>query len=340
MLMMSLVLHGAVLMLPIPSDLDKPKPPKKQEQVKITQLPRTRSSPKLSPQSSQKPNPQPSPQPSQSTRSNEVTPPEFLPELTTQLSPQLSESIRLNEQTLPESSAKPNPQPSREPSESTRLNEQTLPESSLKPNPQPSPEPSESTRLNEQTLPEFSSKPNPQPSPEPSESTRLNEQTLPEFSSKPNPQPSPEPSESTPPEPKQQSANPLISQANPEQNPTSQPNKDADQVQTAQQKEMTNILQTISVASSKELPPDIKSQLRDGIYKSLGTFKGKTPKQLGDDFSHALSNKGYKVFDAIPLEKDGFYYPVSKGTFTGYIQLVPSSDGTGTAIILLDKLSQ
>ena len=260
--MMSLVLHGAVLMLPIPSNLDKPKPPKKQEQVKITQLPRTRPSSKLSPQSSSKPNPQPSSQPSQSTRSNEATPPEFFPELTTQLSPQLSES------------------------------------------------------------------------------TRLNEQTLPEFSSKPNPQPSPEPSESTPPEPKQQSANPLISQANPEQNPTSQPNKDADQVQTAQQKEMTNILQTISVASSKELPPDIKSQLRDGIYKSLGTFKGKTPKQLGDDFSHALSNKGYKVFDAIPLEKDGFYYPVSKGTFTGYIQLVPSSDGTGTAIILLDKLSQ
>jgi hypothetical protein len=313
MLMMSLVLHGAVLMLPIPSDLDKPKPPKKQEQVKITQLPRTRSSPKLSPQSSSKPNPQSTPEPSQSTRSNEVTPPEFLPELTTQLSPQLSESTRLNELTLPESSAEPNPQPS--------------------------PEPSESTRLNEQTLPESSGKPNPQPSPEPSESTRLNEQTLPESSGKPNPQPSPEPSESTPPEPKQQSANPLISQANPEQNPTSQPNKDADQLQTAQQKEMTNILQTISVASSKELPSDIKSKLGDGNYITLGIFPEKTPKQLGEDFRNGLSNKGYEVSKAISLGEGGFFYGVKKDIFTGQIQLIPILDGTGTAIILLDKLS-
>jgi len=287
MLMMSLVLHGAVLMLPIPSDLDKPKPPKKQEQVKITQLPRTRSSPKLSPQSSSKPNPQSTPEPSQSTRSNEVTPPEFLPELTTQLSPQLSESTRLNELTLPESSAEPNPQPS----------------------------------------------------PEPSESTRLNEQTLPESSGKPNPQPSPEPSESTPPEPKQQSANPLISQANPEQNPTSQPNKDADQLQTAQQKEMTNILQTISVASSKELPSDIKSKLGDGNYITLGIFPEKTPKQLGEDFRNGLSNKGYEVSKAISLGEGGFFYGVKKDIFTGQIQLIPILDGTGTAIILLDKLS-
>jgi hypothetical protein len=274
-------------MLPIPSDLDKPKPPKKQEQVKITQLPRTRSSPKLSPQSSSKPNPQSTPEPSQSTRSNEVTPPEFLPELTTQLSPQLSESTRLNELTLPESSAEPNPQPS----------------------------------------------------PEPSESTRLNEQTLPESSGKPNPQPSPEPSESTPPEPKQQSANPLISQANPEQNPTSQPNKDADQLQTAQQKEMTNILQTISVASSKELPSDIKSKLGDGNYITLGIFPEKTPKQLGEDFRNGLSNKGYEVSKAISLGEGGFFYGVKKDIFTGQIQLIPILDGTGTAIILLDKLS-
>ena len=261
MLMMSLVLHGAVLMLPIPSDLDKPKPPKKQEQVKITQLPRTRSSPKLSPQSSSKPNPQSTPEPSQSTRSNEATPPDFLPELTTQLSPQLSESTRLNEQTLPESSGKPNPQPS------------------------------------------------------------------------------PEPSESTPPEPKQQSANPLISQANPEQNPTSQPNKDADQLQTAQQKEMTNILQTISVASSKELPSDIKSKLGDGNYITLGIFPEKTPKQLGEDFRNGLSNKGYEVSKAISLGEGGFFYGVKKDIFTGQIQLIPILDGTGTAIILLDKLS-
>jgi hypothetical protein len=194
MLMMSLVLHGAVLMLPIPSDLDKPKPPKKQEQVKITQLPTTRSSPKLSPQSSSKPNPQPSPQPSQSTRSNEATPPEF------------------------------------------------------------------------------PSKPNPQLSPQLSESTRLNEPTLPESLWKPNPQASPQPSESTPPEPKQQSANPIISQANPKQNPTSQPKPEESELSRGKPApEESDQLQPSNPAPNTETNPD-DTKANDPLKDFLNNF--------------------------------------------------------------------
>ncbi|HBE20367.1 MAG TPA: hypothetical protein DDW51_22855 [Cyanobacteria bacterium UBA11367] len=54
-------------MLPAPFDLDKSKPPKKQEIVKITKLPATtNSSSQVSPQFSPKPTPESSPQPSKS----------------------------------------------------------------------------------------------------------------------------------------------------------------------------------------------------------------------------------------------------------------------------------
>ena len=394
MLMMSLVLHGAVLMLPIPSDLDKPKPPKKQEQVKITQLPTTRSSPKLSPQSSSKPNPQPSPQPSQSTRSNEATTPEFLPELTPQLNPQLSGSTRLNELTLPEFSAKPNP----------------LPEFSAKPNPQPSPQPSESTppEPKQQSANPIISQGNLTPNPI--------SQPPPEGSDKfQPPKPAPNPDDTKANDPLKDFLNNFPFPENANVGSLGVLSKDADEsarnvkqplervikyygkelpvreystltspmeddadlkiyqvykgsvsqylhliskeedtiiflsekkisrtdlanleVETAQQREFKDILrQTISVASTKELPSEIKSQLGDGKYIILGIFPGENPKQIGDDFINALRKKEYQVF---PFGKE-LYYGVKKDTFTGYIQLIPSSDGTGTAIILLDKIS-
>ena len=65
--LISLALHGVVLMLPAPFDLDKPKPPKKEETVKITKLPATaNSSSQVSPQSSPKPTPESFPQQNQS----------------------------------------------------------------------------------------------------------------------------------------------------------------------------------------------------------------------------------------------------------------------------------
>ena len=386
MLMMSLVLHGAVLMLPIPSDLDKPKPPKKQEQVKITQLPTTRSSPKLSPQSSQKPNPQPSFQPSQSTRSNEATTPEFLPELTPQLNPQLSGSTRLNELTLPESSAKPNPQPSPESSESTfpepkqQSPDPIISQANLTPNPIFQPPPEESDKLqprkpapnpddpkaNDPLKDFLNNFPFPEntkvgslgllPSKDADESARNVKQPLevvikyygeelPARKYSPLASPLEDDTELKVYQVSKGGASQYLHLISKEEDTiiflsgkklsrTDLANLEGE---TAQQRELKDILrQTISGASNKELPSDIKSKLRDGKYIILGIFPGENPKQIGDDFIDALRKKEYQVF---PFGKE-LYYGVKKDTFTGYIQLIPSSDGTGTAIILLDKLSQ
>jgi len=392
MLMMSLVLHGAVLMLPIPSNLDKPKPPKKQEQVKITQLPRTRPSSKLSPQSSSKPNPQPSSQPSQSTRSNEATPPEFFPELTTQLSPQLSESTRLNELTLPESSAKPNPQPSPESSESTPAEPK---QQSANPTPnsisQPKPEESDPSNFKSPQSPPSNPAPNtetnaddpkandplkdflnnfPFPqnakagslgvlSKDAEESARNVKQPLegvikyygkelPARKYSPLASPIEDDTDLKVYQVYKGSASQYLHLISKEENTIiflsekklSRTDLANLKVETAQQRELKDILrQTFSVASKKELPSDIKSKLGDGKYITLGILPGKTPQQLGQDFMNQdfvneLKKKKYQL-----SRKNEFVYGVEKDTFRGFIQLIPSSDGTETAIILWEQIS-
>jgi hypothetical protein len=111
-------------------------------------------------------------------------------------------------------------------------------------------------------------------------------------------------------------------------------------VETAQQRELKDILrQTISVASKKELPSDIKSKLGDEKYITLGILPGKTPQQLGQDFINQdfvneLKKKNYQL-----SRKNELVYGVEKDTFRGFIQLIPSSDGTETAIILWEQIS-
>jgi len=392
MLMMSLVLHGAVLMLPIPSDLDKPKPPKKQEQVKITQLPRTRSSPKLSPESSSKPNPQPTPEPSQSTRSNEATPPDFLPELTTQLSPQLSESIRLNELTLPESSAEPNPQPSPEPSESTPPEpKQQSANPTLNSTSQPKPEESDSSNSKSSQSPPSNPAPNTETN---ADDPKANDPLKDFLNNFPFPENANVGSLGVLSKDAEESARnvkqPLEGVIkyygkelpNRKYSPLASPIEDDTdlkvyqvykgsdsqylhliskeestiiflsekklsrtdlanlEVETAQQREFKDILrQTMSIASTKELTSDIKNKIESGKYTTLGIYPGKTPQQLGEEFTSALRKKEYQVSPPSSLDKAGILIWAKKDTFMGGIQLTPSEDGTGTAIIILDKLS-
>jgi hypothetical protein len=112
------------------------------------------------------------------------------------------------------------------------------------------------------------------------------------------------------------------------------------EVETAQQREFKDILrQTISVASTKELTSDIESKLAGGKYITLGIFPGKTPQQLGEEFKIALEKKKYQVKPPQDIDKAGILIWAKKDTFIGSIQLTPSEDGTGTAIIILDKLS-
>ena len=196
MLMISLVLHGVVLMLPMPSDREKPEPPKKEVRIKIAQLPATRPSLKTSPQSSSKPNPQSTPQPSLSTPPDRPTRPEPvttrqepivsllpLPESSSPLQQQSKYKKEEPQQQLTEqprrslSTEQPRRSEStKKPTLSQSTKEPTLSQSTKQPTPSPSteqPTPSPST---EQPTPSPSTE-QPTPSPSTEEAKVNNEAT-------------------------------------------------------------------------------------------------------------------------------------------------------------------
>ncbi|HBL12514.1 MAG TPA: hypothetical protein DD379_14140 [Cyanobacteria bacterium UBA11162] len=109
---------------------------------------------------------------------------------------------------------------------------------------------------------------------------------------------------------------------------------------TEEEREFKNIIrQVIEVASTKELTSDITSKLAGGKYNDFGIFPGKRPAQIGSDLNRALSNSEFRVDNPIDLRQNGLIYPVSKNSFKGFIQLIPTQDGSGTAIISLDDFS-
>ena len=171
MLMISLVLHGVVLMLPISSGPEMSKAHRKGEAVKITQLPTTRPSSKLPAQSASKPNPQPSPQLSRSTAPNQPTRPEPSSEPNLQLSPQLSPSTAPNQLTRPKPMTTrqewaASPLPIREPSSPSQQQpkfKKEEPQQQLTEQPRRSP----STKQPAQSL---------QPNPQPAQSSQSNQQ--------------------------------------------------------------------------------------------------------------------------------------------------------------------
>jgi hypothetical protein len=403
MLMISLALHGVVLMLPISSDLGQSKSAKQYKSVKITQLPTNRRSAKPSSQSLSKPNPQPSSKPSPSTRLNPPT----RSESSWEPSPQPSESTRFDSPARPESSSKPNPQARTQRSQSTRskpkqpLANPIISQSKPKPNSQPeasvpASDQSESSKSNSSLL---------APSNVATDTnTGTGTTTNAEQSNVKDPL---QDFLSNFPFPKDVSAGSLgvlpqgtdasarnIKQPlgqvlkyygkelpNRQYSPLASPlTDDADlkiyqvskgdvsqylhliskgedtviflsaqqlarkdlanlEIETAEEREFKATLrQTIAMTSTKELTSDIKSKLGDGKYSDFGIFPGKTPAQLGSEFKSALSGKGFDVGnDPINLGADGLIYSVKKNDFVGHIQLIPTQDGSGTAIIGLDK---
>lgn len=403
MLMISLVLHGVVLMLPISSDLGQPKSAKPYKSVKITQLPTNRRSAKPSSQSSSKPNSLPSSQPSPSTRLNPPT----RSQSSWEPSPQPSESTRLDSPMFPDSSSKSNPEPRTQRSQSTRskpkqpsanpIISQAKPKLNSQPETsQPASGQSELSKLKSSPLPPsnvatdtntgtgtttnaeqsnvkdplqdfLSNFPFPKDAnagslgilPQGSDTSARNiKQPLGQLikyygKELPNRQYSP-------------LASPLTDEADLKVYQVSKGNvsqylhlisKGEDtviflssqqlarkdlanlEVETAEEREFKATLrQTIAMTSTKELTSDIKSKLGDGKYSDFGIFPGKTPAQLGSEFKSALSSKGFDVgTDPINLGTDGLIYSVKKNNFTGFIQLIPTQDSSGTAIIGLDK---
>ncbi len=197
--MVSLAVHGVVLMLPVSSNLnlEKSKSAQQYKQVKLTQLPSTRSSPNPSSQVSSKLNPQPTPQPSQSTSSNLPVP------LPSSWQSNLQPMPQLNEPTFPNLPASPPPMMTRQqPSElsvpirepSSQLQQQFKPqESQQQPTEQPklSSSPQEPTQSPSIKQPTQSSQPNPELIQSPSTKQPIQ-------SSQPNPEPTQSPSTKQP----------------------------------------------------------------------------------------------------------------------------------------------
>lgn len=99
------------------------------------------------------------------------------------------------------------------------------------------------------------------------------------------------------------------------------------------------IRQVVEVASTKELTPDIINKLGDGKYNDFGIFPGRSPAQLGSELNRELSNKEFRVLKLTESREDGLIYAVIKNSFKGCIQLIPTEDGSGTAIISLDDFN-
>lgn len=104
----------------------------------------------------------------------------------------------------------------------------------------------------------------------------------------------------------------------------------------AEERELRNILEQIIVAGehTKELNTEIKQVLAEGVdgkYNYLGTVYERDREQLSSQFVSQLTEKKFTV---IPLTDDGLYYSLEKNDFKGFIQLIPTQ--SGLAIISLE----
>lgn len=190
-LMISLVLHGVMLMLPISSNLNlqASKSPKQYKQVKLTQLPTTRPSPTSSSPVPSKLNPQPSPQSSQFTPSDLPNPLQSPWQPNFQPSPSLNQSVLPNQPTssvpittrqqLPESSAPIRESTTRSPQQPKKEETQQQPLEQ----PKRSPTPQEPTPVSQPT-PKLTQSPQPNLTP-----TQLPAPTNPTPVSQPTPEP-------------------------------------------------------------------------------------------------------------------------------------------------------
>ena len=321
MLMISLVLHGVVLMLPISSDLrvEQPKTSKQYKQVKLAQLPTTRPSPISSPQSSAKPNPQPS----QSTPAKLPTRPQSSWELNPQPSAQRSQSTPLDSPTRPkpitirrQSAESPvSIRKSSSRSEQQPKNEEEQQPSPQQPTPSPSPQ-----------------QPTPSPSPQ-------------------QPTPSPSPQQPSPsPSPQQPTPSPSTDNANPSNEEGSY---SALLNQNQNQLFFKAAIEQVKYKFSEEKLKQFQAELDINKLSKADKFKDATGKpdarfdfrqkaisplstqDIVSALEEQLKTQNFS-FDKIGTYGDGPIYEVKKGGFKRYLILAPGKDETGdiTAIIV------
>ncbi|MEQ9000480.1 MAG: hypothetical protein RID53_28745 [Coleofasciculus sp. B1-GNL1-01] len=111
--------------------------------------------------------------------------------------------------------------------------------------------------------------------------------------------------------------------------------------ETAEERELKETVEQIIIAGKyeKELSEGVKKKLGDGKYNHLGTVYEKATEQLGDQIESKIKEKGFKVPQVFPLGEEGIIYSVEKNDFKGFIQLIPTQDESGTAVISLDDFS-
>ena len=322
MLMISLLLHGVLLMLPIPSEQEKPKLPRKEARVKITQLPTPVPSPTPSPQSSSKPNPQPS--------------------------SQLSQSTRLYQPTRPEFSSERNPQPSFLPSQSTRLYQPTRPErmttrqesaASLLPLGESSSQSQQQSKSKKEepqqqsteqpTRSESTKEPTPSPSTE--------QPTRSESTKEPTPSPSteqPTPSQSME-EPTEDSYSNILSK---NEIPTSfvaalaqvkHKYSEEDKLKQFKTEQDINKLTEADKFKDAKGNPDSRFKFSDKAVLSL------TTEEIFSALETQLRSLEFRI-NRIGLYGDGPLYEVTKADFKRYLILAPGTDEQGsiTAIVV------
>jgi len=108
------------------------------------------------------------------------------------------------------------------------------------------------------------------------------------------------------------------------------------EAEKAEERELRNILEQIIVAGeyTKELNRETQQVLAEGVdgkYNYLGTVYERDREQLSSQFVSQLKEKEFTV---MPLTNDGLYYSVEKNDFKGFIQLIPTQ--SGLAIISLE----
>jgi hypothetical protein len=318
MLMISLLLHGVLLMLPIPSEQEKPKLPRKEARVKITQLPTPVPSPKSSPQSSSKPNPQPSSQLSQSTRLYQPTRPEFSSELNPQPSFLPSQSTRLYQPTRPErmttgqesaafplllgesrSQSQQQSKSKKEEPQQQSTEQPTRSESTKEPTPSPS---------TEQSTPPPSAK-EPTPSPPTEQPTRNNGATGDSYSEKFN-----------------QNQNQLFFEAVLEQ--VKRKYSEDDKLKQFKTEQDINKLTEADKFKDAKGNPDSRFKFTDKAVLSL------TTQEIFSALEAKLSSLEFRI-NKIGIYGGAPLYEVTKADFKRYLILAPGTDEQGSITVIV-----
>lgn len=357
MLLISLVLHGIVLILPVPSTWEKSEP---EEQVKVTQLPSFSSSPKSSVNSAEEPTAQTSPTPSQPTPfasafSSQPTINPFPDPI--QPTPDFSPTIEFSPGILENPKSSPSPSPSSSQDETQTIEEkktdQTI-DSGIDTNDGNVEDPLEKFLTNFPFPEEAAMGSLGILTGEADTSARHVQQSLGqviEYYGKELPDRNytlANPSINDPEFKVYQvyqddvsqymhlvlkGENTIIFLSKTQLNRADLPELAAEK---AEERELRNILEQIMVAGehTKELNTEIKQVLAEGVdgkYNYLGTVYERDREQLSSQFVSQLKEKEFTV---IPLTNDGLYYSVEKNDFQGFIQLIPTQ--SGLAIISLE----